>query len=430
MANKQSGKERAVNNFNNKNTLEISANLKLRHKKERLFSIIAKMSNIITLAFLLIILVTIFHKGYKSFFTTKIALKLEINKQETNNTTTEYYRSILSNSIKSGFSAELKDCQCSIDSFLHLISKNALVEIAKYHKSADFLKNQSATNHQIWLTASSKVDLFFKYRNGQGLNKQQIQLILNLIKDKQIKTAVNWQFLKGGDSLNPENVGIFNSLFGSLAIIFICLITTFPIAVMSAFYLEEFAPKNKFIDFLEISINNLAAIPSIIYGILGLAFYLQIMHLPRASSLVAGITLAMLVLPIIIIATRSAISSIPKHLRDAAIGIGASKSQLIVDHLFPLSIPSIMTGTILAVSRAIGETAPLLMIGMVAFIIDLPTNFMQPATALPVQIYLWSDSIDLGFAEKTAAAIIFLLIMLILLNFTAIFIRKKFEKTF
>ena len=191
---------------------------------------------------------------------------------------------------------------------------------------------------------------------------------------------------------------------------------------------EEFAPKNNLTDIIEISINNLAAIPSIIYGLLGLTIYLQVIHLPRSSSLVGGMTLFMLVLPIIIIATRNTIRSIPQSIRDGALALGASKMQTTLHHLLPLSMPGIMTGTILAISRALGETAPLLMIGMVAFIADTPRNFLDPTTVLPVQIYLWSDSPEMGFAEKTSAAILILLIFLTLFNLSAIIIRKKFER--
>jgi phosphate transport system permease protein len=196
---------------------------------------------------------------------------------------------------------------------------------------------------------------------------------------------------------------------------------------MCAFYLEEFSPKNRFTDLLEISINNLAAVPSIIYGLLGLVLYLQFFNLPRSSSLVGGLTLFMLVLPIIIITTRNAIRTIPKSIRDGALALGASKMQIALHHLLPLSIPGIMTGTILAISRALGETAPLLMIGMVAFIADVPQTLFDASSALPVQIFLWSDLPENGFVEKTSAAILVLLALLITLNLTAVILRKKFE---
>jgi phosphate transport system permease protein len=207
----------------------------------------------------------------------------------------------------------------------------------------------------------------------------------------------------------------------------IFLLCAFPIGVMSAFYLEIFAPKNFLTDIIEISINNLAAIPSIIFGLLGLIIYLNYFNLVRSSSTVGGLTLALLVLPIIIIATRNAISAIPSSIRDGAIAMGASEVQVMFHFTLPLALPGIMTGTILAMSRALGETAPLLMIGMVAFIGDIPAGFNDPTTVMPVQIYLWSDSSEPGFAEKTAAAIMVLLGFLITFNSIAVYLRKKFE---
>jgi phosphate transport system permease protein len=197
---------------------------------------------------------------------------------------------------------------------------------------------------------------------------------------------------------------------------------------MAGFYLEEFAPKNIVTDIVEVTINNLAAIPSIIYGLLGLILYLNFFHLPRSSALVGGLTLSLMVLPIIIIATRNAINTIPLYIKDTAEALGASKVQIIFHHILPLAMPGIMTGTILAVSRALGETAPLLMIGMVAFVADIPSGLTDPTSVLPVQIYLWSDSPEPGFVEKTAGAIMILLGLLIIFNGFAVYLRKKFEK--
>jgi len=197
--------------------------------------------------------------------------------------------------------------------------------------------------------------------------------------------------------------------------------------VMAAIYLEEFAPKTKIIEWIEISVNNLAAVPSIVFGLLGLAVYLNIMGIPRSASLAGGLTLALMILPTIIIATRASLNAIPDSIRDAARGLGASPLQVVLHHSFPLAIPGIMTGTILGLARAMGETAPLLMIGMVAFVADIPTSLTDPATSMPVQIYLWATSPELSFAEKTAAGIMVLLVILIMLNSLAIIVRKKFE---
>ncbi|NBX03655.1 MAG: phosphate ABC transporter permease PstA, partial [Alphaproteobacteria bacterium] len=201
----------------------------------------------------------------------------------------------------------------------------------------------------------------------------------------------------------------------------------FPLGVMTAVYLEEFAKKGRWVDIIEVNINNLAAVPSIVFGLLGLAVYINVLGLPRSASLVGGLTLALMILPVIIIATRAALKSIPASIRDAARGLGASPIQVVWHHVLPLAMPGIMTGTILGMARAIGETAPLIMIGMVAFVADLPTGFTSPATVMPVQIYLWASSPEGGFAEKTAAGILALLVLLLAMNAAAIYLRKKFE---
>jgi phosphate transport system permease protein len=262
---------------------------------------------------------------------------------------------------------------------------------------------------------------------NRNLEDEQISWIKTLQNEGSIKSGFNWNFFKYSDSAEPEIAGMKASIIGSILTVIVFLLASFPVAVMAAFYLEEFAPKNIITDIVEVSINNLAAIPSIIFGLLGLVVYLNFMHLPRSSAIVGGLTLSMLVLPVIIIATRNAIKTIPASIKEAAVAMGASKVQVMLHHTLPLSLPGIMTGTILAMSRALGETAPLIMIGMVAFIADAPRSFLDPTTVMPVQIYLWSDSPELGFAEKSAAAIMVLLAFLITFNGIAVYIRKKFE---
>ena len=286
-----------------------------------------------------------------------------------------------------------------------------------------------------WLTASSNVDMYLKGKIARGteehpsiLSDEKIDWIDYLNSQGKIKKTFNWAFFKNADSRKPERAGMAASIVGSFLTMFVFLLCAFPVGVMSALYLEEFAPKNALTDIIEISINNLAAIPSIIFGLLGLVIYLNFFSLPRSCAVVGGLTLALMVLPIIIIATRNAINAIPPSIKDGAVALGASRIQVMFHHTLPLALPGIMTGTILAISRAIGETAPLLMIGMVAFVADVPSSFLEPATAMPVQIYLWSDSPELGFAEKTSAAIMVLLAFLIAFNGIAVLIRKKFER--
>ncbi|WP_374296389.1 phosphate ABC transporter permease PstA [Sphingomonas sp.] len=242
-----------------------------------------------------------------------------------------------------------------------------------------------------------------------------------------ISTGFNTGFLRDADATDPTRIGIWGALKGSLLTMLVTLALAFPIGVLSALYLEEYAPKNRWTDLIEVSINNLAAVPSIIFGLLGLAVFLGTFGLPRSAPLVGGLTLALMTMPVIVIAGRNAIKAVPPSIRDAALGIGASPVQVVFHHVLPLALPGILTGTIIGMARALGETAPLLMIGMRAFIAAPPSGLTAPATVLPVQIFLWSDQVDRGFVEKTSAAIIVLLVVLLAMNGLAIYLRNRFE---
>ncbi len=235
-------------------------------------------------------------------------------------------------------------------------------------------------------------------------------------------------FLRASDSTDPAMAGVWGALKGSFLTILVTMALAFPIGVFAAVYLEEFAPRNRWTDAIEVSINNLAAVPSIIFGLLGLAVFLNVMNLPRSAPLVGGLTLALMTMPVIVIAGRNAIKSVPPSIRDAALGVGASKMQVVFHHVLPLALPGILTGTIIGMARALGETAPLLMIGMRAFIAAPPGGITDPATVLPVQIFLWSDEVSRGFIEKTSAAIIVLLLFMLLMNGLAIYLRNRFER--
>ncbi len=396
-------------------------NLKKRHLQEFLFKACGMASVTFALIFLVILFSMILTKGGGAFLRSEIALEVDLSK-ETDIANIDH-RQLIKTSLKEKFS-EARELS-EINSLYQILSKISNLELKKQiEKNPDLIGKKSI----FWFSASSKADMFLKRKNASSLNKNQISWLEKLAVENHVRKVFNWKFFQFADSREPEIAGIGAGLTGSVLVMLIFMIFAFPIAVMCAFYLEEFAPKNRITDIIEISINNLAAIPSIIYGLLGLTVYLQFMNLPRSSSLVGGMTLFMLVLPVIIIATRNTIRSIPSSIRDGASALGASKMQVTLHHLLPLSVPGIMTGTILAISRALGETAPLLMIGMVAFIADIPQSFADPTTVLPVQIYLLSDSPEAGFAEKTAAAILVLLGFLILLNLVAIILRKKFER--
>jgi phosphate transport system permease protein len=276
---------------------------------------------------------------------------------------------------------------------------------------------------EVWVPAATDIDLAAK---GDAAAPSEA-IHARLDQTGAVRTGFNFNFLSAADSTDPTLVGIWGALKGSLLTMFVTLILAFPIGVLSALYLEEYAPRNRWTDLIEVSINNLAAVPSIIFGLLGLAVFLNFMHMPRSAPIVGGLTLALMTMPVIVIAGRNAIKSVPPSIRDAALGIGASQVQVVFHHVLPLALPGILTGTIIGMARALGETAPLLMIGMRAFIASPPGGLTEPATVLPVQIFLWSDEVSRGFVEKTSAAIIVLLLFLLLMNGLAIYLRNKFE---
>jgi phosphate transport system permease protein len=284
--------------------------------------------------------------------------------------------------------------------------------------------NILAGSTTLWLPVGSKVDVAAKGNGDPAAEK-----LVNLLGQRHaIHRTFNTQFLTGSDATDPSSVGVWGALKGTFYTILVTILLAFPIGVLAAVYLEEFAPQNRWTDAIEVSINNLAAVPSIIFGLLGLAVFLDIMNLPRSAPLVGGMTLALMTFPVIVIAGRNAIKTVPPSIRDAALGVGASKMQVTFHHVLPLSLPGILTGTIIGVARALGETAPLLMIGMRAFVAAPPDGITAPATVLPVQIFLWSDEVDRGFIEKTSAAIIVLLLFMLLMNGLAIYLRNRFER--
>jgi len=287
----------------------------------------------------------------------------------------------------------------------------------------------------LWVPADDDMDMLIKGHFDRNvpegerrLKDKQLAWIDKLSAEDRIEKRFNKIFFTAGDSREPELAGIRGAVAGSFLILVVTLLLSFPIGVATAVYLEEFAPKNRWTDLIEVNINNLAAVPSIVFGLLGLAVFLNFFGLPRSAPLVGGLVLTLMTLPTIIIAGRSALKSVPPSIREAALGVGASKLQMVAHHVLPLALPGILTGTIIGMARALGETAPLLMIGMVAFIVEIPGGFTDPATALPVQIFLWADSPERAFVERTSAAIMVLLAFLIAMNAAAVILRRRFER--
>jgi phosphate transport system permease protein len=287
----------------------------------------------------------------------------------------------------------------------------------------------------LWVPVRSSIDLLAKGKydlaapaESRGVTDREVSDWRWLDGQGRLRTGINTTFLFGADSTEPELAGIGGAALGSLLTLAVTIAIAFPLGVFSAVWLEEFAPKGRLADIIELSINNLAAVPSIIFGLLGLAFFLNFAGMPRSAPLVGGITLALMIMPVIVIASRVAIKAVPPSIRDAALGIGASPIQVVFHHVLPLALPGIMTGTIIGIARALGETAPLLLIGMRAFVTDVPQGFTAPATVLPMQVFLWSDDVQRGFVEKTSAAIMVLMLVLIAMNSLAIYLRNRFER--
>lgn len=314
----------------------------------------------------------------------------------------------------------------------------ALVSVSAAHELQRRVEADPArigTRERLQVLASARVDQFLKGNIDRALpeqtrplSDQQLAWIDALVERGQLRLGFNSGFFTHGDSREPEQAGVLGALKGSLYTLVVTLLLSFPVGVAAAIYLEEFAPRNRWTDLVEVNINNLAAVPSIVFGLLGLALFLNVLGMPRSAPLVGGMVLSLLTLPTIIIASRAAIKAVPPSIRDAALAIGASRLQMVVDHVLPVAMPGVLTGAIIGMARALGETAPLLMIGMVAFIVDPPRGFTDPATVLPVQVYLWADSPERAFVERTSAAIMVLLALLIVMNTAAALLRSRFER--
>jgi len=286
---------------------------------------------------------------------------------------------------------------------------------------------------RVWILADDDIDTYYKsWLDGEPyaarMSAKQLEWIDELHQQGRIRLQFNSNLFTRGDSREPEQAGIRGAVMGSLFTLILTLVLSFPIGVSAAIYLEEFAPRNRWTDFIEVNINNLAAVPSIIFGLLGLAIFINFFHVPRSVPIVGGLVLTLMTLPTIIITSRAAIKSVPPSIREAALGMGASKYQTVLHHVLPLSLPGMLTGAIIGMAQALGESAPLLMIGMVAFIVDIPGGFSDSATVLPVQIFLWADSPERAFIEKTSAAIMILLSFLIVMNTVAVWLRKRLER--
>ena len=411
--------------------LQPTADLKRRYRAERWFRRLGLTAIALALTFIAFLFFTIVKDGYTAF--TQTSIQLDIDFAET-----AFVRENLSAADYPGLVK-----QALRDMFPEVTGRNDLRLLYNLASpgAAYTLRNMVVsdpriigTRQNIWVVADDDVDMLMKGKidrnlpdTGRRISDTQLAWIDALQDQGRLEKRFNTTFFTSGDSREPELAGVLGALKGSFLTLLITLSLSFPIGVATAVYLEEFAPKNGWTDIIEININNLAAVPSIIFGLLGLAIFINFFGLPRSTPIVGGLVLSLMTLPTIIIAGRAALKSVPPSIREAALGIGASKMQTVTHHVLPLALPGMLTGTIIGMAQALGETAPLLMIGMVAFIVDIPGSISDPATLLPVQIFLWADSPERAFTEKTSAAIMVLLGFLIAMNAIAIFLRKKFE---
>ena len=420
------------------NTEIIKKSLMKRHLAESRFKTYGILGIISATVFLIVILSTIFIEGKSAFKSTYIKLDVFFDPsiidpdgtRDIDEIRFANYRKVIKKSLKNYFPEVIEKEE--MKSLTELISSSEEENLMQA-----ILTNNDliGANKKVWLKASSKIDIIHKNPEMKDLSEsnrlisdKELEWFDKLTRNGDVKFSLNKIFFLKADSTEPEQAGILGSILGSFFTLVITLILSFPIAVAAGVFLEELAPKNRLTDIIEININNLAAVPSIIFGLLGLAIFLNVMHLPRSAPIVGGMVLALMTLPTIIIATRVSLKAVPPSIREAAVGLGATKFQSVIHHVLPLAIPGIATGTIIGMSRALGESAPLLLIGMVAFIVDIPGSFTDSATVLPVQIYLWKSTAARGFVELTAAGVIVLLTFLILMNALAIYVRNKFEK--
>jgi len=416
----------------------VTKSLARRYRAERRFRFYGLTAVLAGLVFVVFLFGTIFAQGLSVFQQSYVKVEIfydpaiidPAGTRNPDDLVTADYQALVRESLKARF-PEVEGRR-DLRELYGIVSSAASIELQQRITSDPAAIGTRETR---WVLADDTVDMLIKGRVARNapederrLSDQQVGWIAALERDGTLALRFNRAFFSNGDSRDPEQAGVRGALIGSLLTLFITLLLSFPIGVGAAVYLEEFAPRNRLTDIIEVNINNLAAVPSIVFGLLGLAMFIGFFGLPRSAPLVGGFVLTLLTLPTIIIASRAALKAVPPSIREAALGMGASRLQMVAHHVLPLAVPGMLTGAIIGMARALGESAPLLMIGMVAFIVEVPQGVFDPATALPVQVFLWSDLPERGFIERTSGAIIVLLLFLLVMNATAVLLRNKFEK--
>ena len=418
-------------------TKRVAASMAKRKKSERNFQLLGRGAIAVALAFLVVLFSSIFSKGLPGFFQYYVEIEVDIDREKLDPTgifsQQSLYdgdaRGVIRSALYAAVGAEGRSNKRAAGK---LISPGAEQRLRKMVYNDPSLMNTTQT---LRFAMDDDVDSFLRGfinretpEKDRRINDRMVEYIDRLQADGKIIYAFSDYLIFGSASRNPEMAGIYGAFIGSILTLSVCLVLAFPIGVATAIYLEEIAPKNRITEIVEININNLAAVPSVVFGILGLAVFIGIFGMPRSIPLIGGVVLALMTLPTIIISSRAAIRAVPPSVREAALGVGASQIQTIFHHVIPLAMPGMLTGMIIGMAQALGETAPLLMIGMVAFIVDVPGSVTDPGTVLPVQIFMWADFAERMFVQKTSAAIIVLLAFLITMNAAAIVVRKKLER--
>ena len=412
----------------------VRQSLKRRYRKERRFRAYGIAAIAIALSALVILFADIIGKGHTAFIKTTVTLEVDIDGEAMYLDDASDERQMkMADFVEPLIRALMKEIpeagESDRDDVRDLINPYASNQLRDALRENPELLNTTQT---MTFLSHTDVDVYVKHAGDENysikLNEKQQAWVDALYERGVVDTGFNDVFFSRGDSRDPSRAGILGAIVGSLLTMVVTLALSFPIGVAAAIYLEEFAPQNKLTDFIEVNINNLAAVPSIIFGLLGLAVFINLFGMPRSVPVVGGLVLTLMTLPTIIISSRAAIKSVPPSIREAAEGIGASKMQVVLHHVLPLAMPGMLTGSIIGMAQALGETAPLLLIGMVAFIVDVPDGFFSAATVLPVQIYLWASSAEQGFVELASAGIMILLAFMITMNALAIWLRKRLER--
>jgi len=414
------------------------ARIRKRHRAELRFKLYGLFAIFVAIAFLVIFLGTIVSRGIPGFFQSYVYLEVDVRPEIADpggeGTRQALMRGNYAVLLRDSLQKDFPDVSGRSDT---RALANLLSPIARFNLQDEVADNPSLVGQTVgqWYLLSDDADRFLKGQttkempaDQRRLTDQQVAWLESLAAKDRVETRFDWNFFTVGNSAEPEAAGLGAAIVGSFFTMLVMLVLCVPVGVMAAIYLEEFAPKNKFTDIIEININNLAAVPSIVFGLLGLAVFLSFFGLPRSAPLVGGMVLALMTLPTIIIATRAALKAVPPSIRQGAVALGASKLQSVLHHVLPLALPGILTGTIIGLAQALGETAPLLMIGMFAFVQEAPGGILDTATVIPVQIYSWADQAERAYEAKTSAAIMVLLAFLILMNAVAVLLRRRFER--